>query len=84
MPFENVSCQGRIPKFFQGGHQFSSLFSSVFFPAELILSDLSAKNDSRRSGGMLPRKIFENLHAAITISVLFEQVLRKVCLIFGP
>ena len=33
---------------------------------------------------MLPRKSFENLHAAMAILVLFEQVLRKVCHIFGP
>ena len=31
---------------------------------------------------MLSRKIFENLHAVIVISVLFEQFSRKFCLIF--
>ena len=67
-----------------GGHEFSSLFSSLFFSAELFLSNLSAKNDSRGSGGILPQKIFENLHTAMTIQVFFEQFLRKVCHIFGP
>ena len=33
---------------------------------------------------MLPRKIFENWHIAMTILVLFEQILRKVGHIFGP
>ena len=33
---------------------------------------------------MLSQKIFENLHTAMTILVLFEQFLRKVCHIFGP
>ena len=33
---------------------------------------------------MLHRKIFENLHIAMAILVLFEQILRKVCHIFGP
>ena len=37
-----------------------SLFQAYFFPAELILSNLSTKNDSRGSGGMLRRKNFEN------------------------
>ena len=31
---------------------------------------------------MLPRKIFENLHAVIAILVLFENFLRKFCLNF--
>ena len=34
------------------------------------------------SGGMLPRKIFENLHAVMAILVLFEQFSRKFCLNF--
>ena len=59
-------------------------FSSVFFPAELFLSNLNAKNDSKGSGGMLPWKIFKNLQTAMAILVLFEQFLRKVYHIFGP
>ena len=84
-PFENVSCRGRIQKFFEGRSiNFRHFFSSVFFPEELFLSILSAKNDFRGSGGMLPWKISENLHTAMAILVLFEQFLRKVCHIFGP
>ena len=82
--FENSSCQGRIQKFFEGE---TSIFVSLFkriFPEELFLSNLSAKNDSRGSRGMLLRKIFENLHTAMAILVHFEQFLRKVCPIFGP
>ena len=48
-------------------------YSSVFFSTDLILSNLSDKNDSRGSGGMFPRKIFENLHTARAILVHLEQ-----------
>ena len=54
-PFENGSCQGRIQKFFEGGgHQFSSLFSSAFFRAELFLSNLSAKTTLGGPGACSP------------------------------
>ena len=33
---------------------------------------------------MLPRKFFENLHTVVTILVLFEQVLGKICFKFFP
>ena len=33
---------------------------------------------------MLSHKIFENLHTAMAILVLFEQFLKKVSHIFGP
>ena len=36
------------------------------------------------SGGMLPRKIFENLHTAVAILVVFEKFLGKFCLNFLP
>ena len=57
-PFENVSCQGRIQKFFQlGGTEFCC-FSKRIFPAELILNNLSIKNDSREIHGHAPPKKF--------------------------
>ena len=34
------------------------------------------------SGGMLLRKIFENLRTAVAILALFEQFIGKFCLIF--
>ena len=47
-PFQNVSCQGRIQNFFQGESTKFRYFSKrSFSPAELILSNLSNKNDSR-------------------------------------
>ena len=59
--FKNVSCQGCVQEFFEGGSSILSLFSNVFFPAELFLSSLSAKNDSRGvRGACFPWKIFEN------------------------
>ena len=46
-PFENVSCQGRIRIFFREGASIFVTFFKRIFPAELILKNLSAKNDSR-------------------------------------
>ena len=69
--------------FFREGAPIFVTFSSVVFSTDLILSNLSNKNVSRGCGSMLTRKIFENLHTAMAIFVLFEQFLRKVCHIFG-
>ena len=53
-PFENVSRQGHIQKFFQGGgNNFRHFFKRSFFPAELIYKQL--KYQKRL-------KIVENLH----------------------
>ena len=57
-------------------------FSRVLFPAELILSNLRTKNDSRRVQGHA--ETFEHLHSVIVILVLIEQFLGKVCDIFSP
>ena len=51
--------------FFRKGAPIFVTFSSVLFPVDSILSNLSSKNDSRGSGSMLPRKNFENLHTAM-------------------
>ena len=57
-PFENVSCQGRIHKFFEGeGINFRHFFTRIF-PAELFLSNLSARNDSRGIRGHAPLENF--------------------------
>ena len=40
------------------GHQISLLFQAQFFPPELILSNLSSKNDSRGVRGHAPPEIF--------------------------
>ena len=86
MPFENVFMSGAYSEIFSGRrHQFLSFFKRSFFHRlNFKQLSLSNKNESRGSGGMLPRKIFENLHTAMAILVLFEQFLRKVCRIFGP
>ena len=74
--------RGEFRKFFREEVSiFVTFFSSVFFSAELILSNLSAKYDPRGVRGHAPP---ENLHTATAILVLFEQLLRKVCHIFGP
>ena len=78
------SCQGPIYKFFQGGITNFCHFSSVVFSGDLILSNLSNKNDFRGVRGHAPPENFENLHTAMVILVLFEQFLRKVYHIFGP
>ena len=57
--FENVSCQGRIQKFFEEeGINFRHFFQAYFFPAELFLSNSSAKNDSKGSPGVCSRENF--------------------------
>ena len=59
-PFENVSCQGRIQSCFQGGGTiFCHFFKRSFFPAKLILSNLSTKNDSRGPWACSPGKILK-------------------------
>ena len=45
-PFENILCQGVFRIFFREGTPIFVTSSSAFFPADLILSNLSAKNDS--------------------------------------
>ena len=58
-PFENVSCQGRLQNFFQGGGtKFRHFFKSGLFPAELVLSNLSNINDFRRVRGHAPPEYF--------------------------
>ena len=42
---------------------------------------LSTKNNSTGCGGMLPRKIFENLHIVMAILVLFEHFWGKLIII---
>ena len=57
--FENVSCQRRIQNcFYQGRAPNFVTFSSAFFPAELILSNLSHKNDSGVVWGHAPPENF--------------------------
>ena len=75
---------GAYSAFFQGGVPIFVTFQAQFFSAELILSNLRTKIDSRGSGGMMPQKIFENLHTVMVILLLFKLYLRKVCHIFGP
>ena len=71
---------GEYSEIFSGrGHQNSSLYQAEFFPEELILSNLSNKNDSRRVRGHAPP---ENLHIVKAILVLFEQFSGKFCLYF--
>ena len=82
-PFENVSCQGRIQNIFQGGGTNCRYFFKRSFFRQSY-SNLSTKTTLGGSGGMLPRKIFENLHTVMAILVLFKQFLGKVCHNFGP
>ena len=56
-PFQYVSYQGRIQNFFQGRETNFLHFFKCSFSADLILINLSSKNDSRGgSGVMLPGK----------------------------
>ena len=78
------SSLGRIQKNFQGGGtQIRHIFNGSY-SAELFLSILRIKKALGGSGGMLPRKIFENLHTVVAILVLLEQFLGKFSLNFLP
>ena len=70
-PFENVSCQGHIQNFLRGRGTNFVTFSSAVFSAELIFSNLSAKNCSRGVRGHAFPENFENLHTVKAILVLF-------------
>ena len=78
--------RGIIRIFFRGGGgaPIFVTFSSVVFLVDLILSNVSNKNDSRGIQGHAAPEVFENLLTAMAMLVLFEQFLRKVCHIFGP
>ena len=54
-----------------GGHNFY-IFSSVFFGRTNLKLIEQREKLYRGSGGMLPQKTFENLHAVMAILVLFE------------
>ena len=57
-PFENVFMSGAYSEYFQGRGTNFCHFSSVFFSADLILSNLSNKNDSRGVQGHAPPENF--------------------------
>ena len=48
-------------------------FQTFFFSGRIVLKNIDNKKGSRGSGGMFPRKIFENLHTVVAILALFEQ-----------
>ena len=55
-------------------HIFKSIFSGRF-----IFNHNKKKKVLGRSGGMLPKKLFENLHTIVAILVLLENFSGKVC-----
>ena len=57
-------------------------FSNVFFWQNKFEADQEARKSLGGSGGMLPRKIFENVHAVMAIFVLLEYLSGKFCIIF--
>ena len=65
------------------GHQISHFFKRSFFTAANFKRLKWQKTTVGGSGGMLPRKMFENLHTVIAILVLFEQFSGKVCSYFS-
>ena len=60
------------------------LFAETQQEMRLLASDWLATPALGGSGGMLSRKIFENLHAVMAILVLFEQFSRNFVQIFRP
>ena len=58
-PFENVSRQGRVQNFFQGGSiNFRHCFKGVF-SGRVIFKQFKCQLTLRGSGGMLPRKFLK-------------------------
>ena len=80
------SCLQSIQEIFsRSGHPNLSYISSVFFSGRIMFKCiLRTKKALGGSGGMLPRKIFENLLTVGAILALFEQFLSKLCLNFLP
>ena len=74
------SCLRRIQKVFQEEAPNSDIFSSAVFLDRIILKHIENKKGFMGSGGMLSRKMFENLHTVLAILLLFELVF----LIFYP
>ena len=62
---------GVVRNFKRGGHDFPH-FSTAFFRQNKFKTDCETKKALGGSGGMLPRKNFENLHAVVAFLVLFE------------
>ena len=78
-------CLRRIQEFFfREGAPKIAIFSNVFFSGKIILKHIENKKGSRGSGGMLPRKFFENLQTVVAILVVLEQFLGKFCINFLP
>ena len=77
----NQGRQWRREKFKKGGESIISTFfvKRIFFGRTTMKL---IKKSSWGSGGMLPRKIFQNLHAVTAIFVLFNQFSGKFCLKF--
>ena len=56
-----------------------NIFLSAVFTGRINLKEVEEpKKGSRVSGGMLPRKIFENSRTVMTILVHFEQISGKL------
>ena len=79
-PLKNVFMSAAYSEIFSGMvHQNFDIFSSAVFFGRIILKHLENQKGFRRSGGMLHQKIFENLHTAVAILILFKQFLGKFC-----
>ena len=63
-----TSAQWRSEKFRKREGIISTFFQAYFFGR----TNLMLIEKQERSGGMLPRKVFENLHAVMAVLVLFK------------
>ena len=68
--------------FSREGAPIFDIISCCFFLSRIILKYIENEKGSRGSGGMLPRKMFENLHTVLAILALFKQFLGKFSLNF--
>ena len=78
------SCTRRIKKHFQVGapNFYILVYFKRSFPLRIILNNIKNEKDSRGSGGMFPRKIFENSPSVVVVLILFEHISGKFWLSF--
>ena len=73
-----------MQKHFQGGAPNFDAYFKRSFSLQIILKYIKNEKDSRESGGMFRRKIFENSYSVVTMLILFKHISGKFCLIFLP
>ena len=81
MPFENVSCQGRIENFFrEGAPNFVTFFNRIFC-GRVNYKQLKKQKDSRGAGGIFPKNFWKFAYCNCHFSA-FWTISRQSLFIF--